>query len=91
MAAVDLESSLGLQVLTIDFADTFCLVEEIVLNTYNLIFINLSMLVWCFFFGLMGFLCLFVTKVLHDLQKKNKRRIYCQASDLEEDSLKLCC
>lgn len=32
MAAVDLESSLGLQVLTIDFADTFCLVEEIVLE-----------------------------------------------------------
>lgn len=32
MAAVDLESSLRLQVVTIDFADTFCLMEEIVLE-----------------------------------------------------------
>lgn len=32
LAAVDLESSLGLQVLTMDFADTFCLMEEIVLQ-----------------------------------------------------------
>lgn len=32
MAAADLESLQGLQVLTIDFADTFCLMEEIVLE-----------------------------------------------------------
>lgn len=32
MAAGDLEPSLGLQVLTIDFADTFCLMEETVLE-----------------------------------------------------------
>lgn len=66
IVAADLESSLGLQVLIIDFADTFCLREEIVLEYIKFDFHKPKHVCLLFFyFGLKDFF-LFVIEVLHD-------------------------